>query len=101
MSEKTGETFMEKTSFRFAAPSDQVKGLPQPPLELGYDESRPHIELPSPHDVEVPSVTLREAIENRTGHHDHTRPTTIWLIINLFVIAPVTVISSLSMRLAV
>jgi SagB-type dehydrogenase family enzyme len=60
-----GREFMEKTQYRYLAASDQRKGLPQPPLELGYDEAQPVIDLPAPADLPEYKLGLRAAIENR------------------------------------
>jgi SagB-type dehydrogenase family enzyme len=46
-------------------PSDQQKGLPQPPLELPFDDSLPVIDLPDPKTLTVPSIDLRTAIDRR------------------------------------
>jgi len=60
-----GHQFMVQTYYRYLEPSDQSKGLPQPPLQLAYDPALPTITLPTPAAVEVRSVSLREAIETR------------------------------------
>jgi SagB-type dehydrogenase family enzyme len=63
-----GLQFLHET--RYAAdmddePSDQEKGLPQPPLELPPDDSLPTIALPDPGTLNVPSIDLRTAIDRR------------------------------------
>jgi len=45
--------------------SAQIRGLPQPPIELERDPSAKVIDLPAPSDIEVPPIDLREAIERR------------------------------------
>jgi SagB-type dehydrogenase family enzyme len=65
MTQGIGREFMHKTYYRYLEQSDQRKGLPQPPLELGYDETKPVIDLPAPAEIEVAKCELREAIENR------------------------------------
>lgn len=65
MSESTGKTFIERTKHHYLTASDQWRGLPQPPLELPYDESRPAIDLPDPQTCPVDTVDIREAIQVR------------------------------------
>ena len=60
-----GRQFMKETMYRYLEPSDQRKGLPQPPLELGYDEAQPIIELPAPADLPAYPRDLKALIENR------------------------------------
>jgi len=60
-----GHQFMTQTYYRYLEPSDQTKGLPQPPLQLSYDPTKPTIALPAPATIEVNPVTVREAIEAR------------------------------------
>jgi SagB-type dehydrogenase family enzyme len=64
------KAFMKKSSFGNSREidlkeTDQGKGLPPPLLELGYDETKEVIELPSPKEIKVDSIDLREAIERR------------------------------------
>lgn len=63
-----GQEFLRAT--RYAedmdlGPSDQEKGLPQPPLELPPDPDLPLIGLPDPHLLQMPSLDLRTAIDRR------------------------------------
>jgi SagB-type dehydrogenase family enzyme len=67
-----GKEFMEKTQYRYMDKSDQNKGLPQPPLELPYDETRRVFNLPIPRDIEVDAVDLREAVEGRRSVRDYS-----------------------------
>ena len=65
--------------------SAQIRGLPQPPLELERDSSARVIDLPIPSDVEVPSIDLLEAIESRRSIRDYSEePLTLevlsWLL---------------------
>ena len=62
---KIGKDFMEQTKYRYLAQSDQMKGLPQPLLELEYDKTKTVLDLPKPQEIEVSNISLREAIENR------------------------------------
>lgn len=64
--------FMERTSWTGSratdlGETDQTKGLSQPPLELGYDKTKRIIELPSPKDLKVDALDLRDAIEKRVS----------------------------------
>lgn len=66
MVEGIGKEFMNKTQYKSMRPSDQSKGLPQPPLELDYDHhSKQVIELPAPKDINVDEISLRKAVEAR------------------------------------
>lgn len=65
MSQSIGKEFMEKTKYKYAEASAQEKGLPQPPLELEWDENAVLIDLPSVDKLEVMNMDLREAIETR------------------------------------
>ena len=56
---------MEKTQFRYSRESDQGKGLPRPPLELTYDETKAIIDLPEPTDIDVKTTDLVKVIVNR------------------------------------
>ncbi|MCS7260309.1 MAG: SagB/ThcOx family dehydrogenase [Anaerolineae bacterium] len=74
MARGIGHQFMVQTYYRYLAPSDQSKGLPQPPLQLPYNPDQPVIPLPAPTAVEVRPVTVREAIETRRSVR-HYAPT--------------------------
>ncbi len=65
MSEEIGKEFMKKTQYKFMGPSAQSKGLSQPPLELDYDSLKQVIDLPSPKELDIKDISLREAIEAR------------------------------------
>ncbi len=65
MNEEIGREFMRKTQYQYLQTSDQRKDRPQPPLELGYDEAQPLIDLPVPTDLPEYRLDLRTAIENR------------------------------------
>ena len=65
MGKSIGKEFMEKTKFKYLDKTDQMKDLPQPSLEIPFDETLKIIDLPDPKTVEIKQVTLRKAIENR------------------------------------
>jgi SagB-type dehydrogenase family enzyme len=62
-----GREFMEKTRYQYLGASDQRRGAPPPPLELGYDEGQALFDLPRPEDVSVEAIDLRVAIEMRVS----------------------------------
>ncbi len=61
-----GLTFIEGTKHR-KEPSDQMKGLPQPPLERAPNPDQTVIDLPDPAKVEVGRLDLSQAINERTS----------------------------------
>jgi SagB-type dehydrogenase family enzyme len=65
MAENAGARFMEATKFDSLGPSDQQRGIRQPPLQLPHDASMPLIELPAPPGVRVGPVDLVGLIEQR------------------------------------
>jgi SagB-type dehydrogenase family enzyme len=62
-----GKEFMEKTKYENLEKSDQVKKLPQPPLELEVAEGKPVHDLPDPSGVTVKKMDLSDAINNRVS----------------------------------
>ncbi len=67
MIKEIGKEFMKKTHYKYMEPSNQSKGLPQPPLELDYDPSNHVIDLPTAKEIIVNQMSLRDAIEARTS----------------------------------
>jgi SagB-type dehydrogenase family enzyme len=68
MTGSIGREFMEKTQFRYLQISDQQKGLPQPPLELGVpDGATETINLPSLACFTLGDIPLKKAIEARSS----------------------------------
>jgi SagB-type dehydrogenase family enzyme len=67
MTESIGREFMRKTCYEEMGPSDQEKGMPQPPLELAYPPQSSLLSLPSPQGIHVPALDLRTAIERRVS----------------------------------
>jgi SagB-type dehydrogenase family enzyme len=63
----TGREFMEKTKYKYLDESDQVKGLPQPPLTLPLVEGKTVHRLPDPGDAPRRAVDLWDAINNRVS----------------------------------
>jgi SagB-type dehydrogenase family enzyme len=65
MTATTGQEFMEKTIHRHLEASDQSKGLPQPPLELGHKGLGDVIDLPDHAELPDYAIDLRAAIDDR------------------------------------
>ncbi len=63
----TGRAFMEKTKYKYLNRSDQVKGLPQPPLSLPPVEDKNVHRLPDPGEAPRRAVDLWDAINNRVS----------------------------------
>ena len=66
-----GQQFLHETRYAIdmdEEPSDQQKELPQPPLELPFDDSMPMLDLPDPRTLVVPSIDLRTAIDRRHSY---------------------------------
>lgn len=61
-----GMQYIEGTKHR-REPSDQMKGLPQPPLERAPDPAQTLIDLPDPARVEVGRLDLTQAINERVS----------------------------------
>ncbi|MFH0967369.1 MAG: SagB/ThcOx family dehydrogenase [Methanobacteriota archaeon] len=74
----TGRIFMEQTRYEHLTPSDQINGLPAPPLEKPEIVSGPCIFLTPGDMIDVPPVNLRDAIETRRSIRRYTQePLTI------------------------
>ncbi|MBI9043153.1 MAG: SagB/ThcOx family dehydrogenase [Anaerolineaceae bacterium] len=58
---------MQKTKYKYISESPQKKGEVQPSLELPYPENADLIDLPAPHTLSKPSITLSAAIEQRVS----------------------------------
>ena len=56
---------LKSTQSRVKGQTPQELGLPQPALELPLPPAAPVIPLPDPHRLEIPEMSLREAIEQR------------------------------------
>jgi len=66
MAETIGERFMIESRYENMGKPAQAGGVPQPPLELPWDESLDLIPLPAPAEIRLPSSDLRTMIEQRT-----------------------------------
>jgi len=73
MSSGIGRQFMEKTQYRHMGPSDQQKGLPQPPLEFAPPQgTREAVDLPAPATIQLGKMSLRQAVETRKSLRQYT-----------------------------
>ena len=72
MTSSIGQEFMRLSRKAIQPESPQELGVPQPPLELPYDEAQPLIALPDPHTVEPVSASLMELIEQRSSVRRYT-----------------------------
>jgi len=72
MTESAGREFMRKTRHEYLERSDQDKGLPQPPLELAWDESAPLIDLPAPDTLDVGAHDLTTIIAQRQSRRRYS-----------------------------
>jgi len=68
---RIGIEFMKNTRYRYLDPSDQQKGLPQPPLQLPPDPARASTALPDPAELSVEPVVLRRLIEGRRSVREY------------------------------
>lgn len=73
MSNSPGQEFLEKSSYGRLSKSDQNQGLPQPPLELEYDQSAPQIDLPAPDTLDMGSHDLTEMINQRESRRRYNQ----------------------------
>ncbi|MDF2930527.1 MAG: nitroreductase [Anaerospora sp.] len=69
---KIGKDFMEKTKHRHLEQSDQSLGKPQPSLELEYDSAAQLINLPLPQDLQIDSLDISTAIQQRRSIRKYT-----------------------------
>lgn len=65
MSSGIGKTFIEQTKHHHLTRSDQMRGIPQPPLELPCDSSLETFGLPDPHTCTTNSISVGDAIGRR------------------------------------
>ncbi|MHA1586349.1 MAG: SagB/ThcOx family dehydrogenase [Candidatus Heimdallarchaeota archaeon] len=67
MKKGIGQEFMEKTKYKYLEESDQRKKVKNPPLQTAYDKKKKLIDLPAPDKINVPSLDLRKAIDDRVS----------------------------------
>ena len=68
-----GKEFIRKTRYHFLGPSEQDRGVPQPPLELEAETDAAMIALPAPSSLAIPRQDLQEAIERRRSLRRYAR----------------------------
>jgi SagB-type dehydrogenase family enzyme len=66
-----GREFLEKTEVRHLSPSDQERGVAQPPLQIRLGEGEV-VELPAPQGAPDGGASLREAIEARRSLREYS-----------------------------
>jgi SagB-type dehydrogenase family enzyme len=67
-----GRQFMRASQVAQLAPSEQSRGLPQPPLELPFSEPGPRVDLPDPHTLALGRVDLIEVINARRSRRHYS-----------------------------
>lgn len=72
MTKNIGREFMRHTCYDKLEPSEQSRGLPQPPLELPYPEDASIFQLPRPENLGMPAMDLRTAIEQRKTNRKYS-----------------------------
>ncbi len=65
MNQGIGQKFIELSGSEYEEPSEQNRGLPQPPLELAYTGDRPLIDLPDPAGLDLGNRPLRGLLDQR------------------------------------
>ncbi len=66
-----GREFLEKTEYRHLSPSEQERGLPQPPLQATLGEGGA-VELPDPNGSGDGGMNLKDAIEVRRSLREYS-----------------------------
>jgi SagB-type dehydrogenase family enzyme len=69
----TGRTFIELTKYPHLTQSDQMRGLPQPPLELPYDRSSLAIDLPDPQTCPTNEIAVGQAVQQRRSVRSYAK----------------------------
>ncbi|MDH4157105.1 MAG: SagB/ThcOx family dehydrogenase [candidate division Zixibacteria bacterium] len=62
---EAGQQFLEESKYDQMGQSDQMKGMPPPPMELPYDTTGAVIDLPSPREFRPTDDNLKAVIEKR------------------------------------
>lgn len=73
--DEIGRAFLRATAYgadEAHEPSDQQKGLPQPPLEWPCPPEARRVALPAAKEMEIPSADLREVLEGRRSVRRYT-----------------------------
>jgi SagB-type dehydrogenase family enzyme len=70
---EAGQEFLEKSKYEQMGQSDQMKGVPPPPMESPQDTTGAVIDLPSPGEFRPADDSLMNAIENRRTLRTYAR----------------------------
>jgi len=70
-----GREFIERTKYRYLEPSDQMRGVPPPQVELGRKNDKAPVQLPDPGSVRTGGVSVKEAIERRVSVRTYSQKT--------------------------
>jgi SagB-type dehydrogenase family enzyme len=65
-----GEDFIKRTCYEFMGESDQYRGLPQPPLEMGFSQDSEKISLPDPRKLHTGKYDMRTVMEARQSRRN-------------------------------
>jgi SagB-type dehydrogenase family enzyme len=68
-----GREFIEKTKYHHLDPSDQTRGVPPPPVELGQKSGERLLALPDPAIVPASDVHVLEAMNRRVSVRQYTQ----------------------------
>lgn len=71
MVQGTGSEFLKKTKYPSFELTDQVRGVPQPPLEREPEPGKRIVPLPAPDSIRTGPLDLREAIDRRRSVRDY------------------------------
>ncbi|MBN1756587.1 SagB/ThcOx family dehydrogenase [bacterium] len=69
---KIGREFLEKTQYSYLDATDQMKGVPPPPVELEIDPNQELVNLPRPDLVKLNGTGLKEVIERRRSLREYS-----------------------------
>lgn len=61
----SGDEFIQKTKYHYLELSDQMKGVPQPALELSYSDDMEIIPLPEWREIQISSENVESMINTR------------------------------------
>ena len=71
MENRIGRKFMDQTRFPHLGRTDQMNGIPEPPLELPCPPEKPRIRLPGSNEFPVAPITLVDAIRKRESVREY------------------------------
>ncbi len=68
-----GRDFMEGTKYQNMGKTAHRLRMPPPPVEMEWDRTQTPIQLPAPQDINLGTLTVREAVERRRSVRDYSR----------------------------